>query len=177
MHYQPKVKEFMRTFDQECPNKPTVPDPNTRVLRIKLLLEEVLELAEASGVEITVGNDWIIDTHAIKHGIFSFKTNSENVDLVGVADAIADISYVNYGAANAYGIDIKPIEDEVHDSNMSKLFTNEETDQINNDNFTIKAVRLAGKAFLVKNEDGKVQKSPSYTPANVKKYIDEQING
>jgi len=52
MNYQNKVKEFMQTFGQECPPKPTVIDENNRILRVKLLLEEVLELAEASGVDV-----------------------------------------------------------------------------------------------------------------------------
>ena len=177
MNYQTKVKEFMQTFGQECPPKPVVIDEKNRILRVKLLLEEVLELAEASGVEIVVGSDWIVDTDCAKNGVISFKTNNNNVDLIGVADAIADISYVNYGAANAYGIDIEPIENEVHTSNMTKLFTTEEVDNLPTGEFTYKPVRLTGKCLLVKNRDGKVQKSPSYIPANVAKYIQQQING
>lgn len=177
MNYQTKVKEFMLTFGQECPPKPVVIDKKNRILRVKLLLEEVLELAEASGVEIAVGNDWIVDTDCVKNGVISFKTNNNNVDLIGVADAIADISYVNYGAANAYGIDIEPIENEVHASNMTKLFTTEEVDNLPSGEFTYNPARLTGKCLLVKNRDGKVQKSPSYTPANVAKYIEQQING
>jgi len=179
MNYQNKVKEFMQTFGQECPPKPTVIDENNRILRVKLLLEEVLELAEASGVDVGlyVGTGlYSINTTHVKSGHLSLKTNSNNVDLVGVADAIADISYVNYGAANAYGINIEPIEDEVHNSNMTKLFTTEEVDVLDREEFSYKPVRLTGKCLLVKNKDGKVQKSPSYTPANVAKYIDQQIN-
>jgi predicted HAD superfamily Cof-like phosphohydrolase len=180
MSYQTKVKEFMQTFGQECPPKPTIIDENNRVLRVKLLLEEVLELAEASGVEITAdtgSGSYAIDTSSLKNGYLALQANNNNVDLVGVADAIADISYVNYGAANAYGIDIEPIEDEVHESNMTKLFTTEEVDSLDRSQFTYKPVRLSGKCLLVKNGDGKVQKSPSYTPANVAKYIEQQING
>ena len=167
----------MQTFGQECPPKPVVIDEKNRVLRVKLLLEEVLELAEASGVEIIVSSDCMVNTDCIKNGVMCFKTNNNNVDLIGVADAIADISYVNYGAANAYGIDIEPIENEVHASNMTKLFTTEEVDNLPTGEFTYKPVRLTGKCLLVNNRDGKVQKSPSYTPANVAKYIEQQING
>jgi len=180
MSYQTKVKEFMQTFGQECPTRPTVIDEKNRILRVKLLLEEVLELAEASGVDVKIdlatGNS-IITTSSLKHGHLALQINNNNVDLVGVADAIADISYVNYGAANAYGIDIEPIEDEVHASNMTKLFTTEEVDALDRNEFTYKPVRLSGKCLLVKNKDGKVQKSPSYTPADVAKYINQQING
>ena len=42
-------------------------------------------------------------------------------DLVGVADALADIVYVAYGTAHVYGIDLDAVLDEVHASNMTKL--------------------------------------------------------
>jgi predicted HAD superfamily Cof-like phosphohydrolase len=77
--------------------------------------------------------------------------------------------------ANAYGIDIAPVEEEVHNSNMTKLFTEEEVMQLNPDLYTVKPVEFSGRSFLVKAKDGKVQKSPSYTPANVGKYIDQQL--
>lgn len=41
-------------------------------------------------------------------------------DLVGIADAIADCLYIVLGTAVAHGIDIQPIFDEVHRSNMTK---------------------------------------------------------
>jgi predicted HAD superfamily Cof-like phosphohydrolase len=178
MHYQTKVKEFMTTFGQACPAKPEVPELNTRILRVKLLLEEVLELAEASGLKVTdsLGHD--ISLSLLKNGKIEIVNNPEiTPDLVGVADAIADISYVNYGAALAYGIDIEPVENEVHSSNMTKLFTTEEVDQLDRQKFTYSPVKLSGKCLLVKNNDGKVQKSPSYTPADILTLINKQING
>jgi predicted HAD superfamily Cof-like phosphohydrolase len=178
MNYQTKVKEFMVTFGQECPPKPTLSDVQTRVLRVKLLLEEVLELAEASGLRVvdSLGHD--INTALLKSGKIEIVESPQLVpSLDGIADAIADISYVNYGAANAFGIDIEPIEDEVHASNMTKLFTTEEVDQMDRSEFKFKPVRMTGKCFLVKNNDGKVQKSPSYTPADIQKHLDAQLNG
>jgi predicted HAD superfamily Cof-like phosphohydrolase len=175
MHYQNNVKEFMNVFGQECPNAPTIPSVETRILRVKLLLEEVLELAEASSIQILDTFNTPLDTSSIKTNKIKFKEiQNAPVSLVGIADAIADISYVNYGAANAYGIDIVPVEEEVHNSNMTKLFTEEEAMQLNPDFYTVKSVRLAEKGFLVKAKDGKIQKSPSYTPANIGKYIDQQ---
>ncbi len=41
-------------------------------------------------------------------------------NLVGIADALADILYVVLGTAIVHGIDIQPIFDAVHKSNMSK---------------------------------------------------------
>jgi predicted HAD superfamily Cof-like phosphohydrolase len=73
-------------------------DPKTVKLRYDLIAEEVLELKEA------------IDTH----------------DFVEVRDALADILYVVYGAADAFGIDVDKDFDIVHQSNMSKLCNSEQ---------------------------------------------------
>lgn len=170
MHYQEKVTEFMNVFGQDCPEKPTVPSQDIRILRVKLLLEEVLELAEASGVQVLDTFNVPLDTSSIKTNKIKFK-EIENLTpcLVDIADAIADISYVNYGAANAYGINIDPIEEEVHNSNMTKLFSLKEINALNKDIYNI--TQVEEDKFLVKSLDGKVQKSPSYTPANVRKFI------
>jgi predicted HAD superfamily Cof-like phosphohydrolase len=42
-------------------------------------------------------------------------------NLVEVADALADLVYVAYGAAVAYGIDLDAVLAEVHRSNLTKL--------------------------------------------------------
>jgi len=41
--------------------------------------------------------------------------------MVEVADALADLLYVIYGAGHAFGIDLDECYNEVHSSNMSKL--------------------------------------------------------
>lgn len=41
-------------------------------------------------------------------------------DLAGVGDALADLLYVTFGAAVAAGIDLRPLFEEVHRSNMTK---------------------------------------------------------
>ena len=89
-----KVKEFMSTFGQEVRNFPSTRiELSTQKLRYDLIKEELDELKEA-----------MVES-----------------DLVEIADAIADILYVTYGAAAAYGINADMVFDEVHDSNMSKL--------------------------------------------------------
>lgn len=67
------------------------------------------------------------------------------------ADAIADLLYVVIGTAVAYGINIGPIFDEVHRSNMSKFIDGH------------------------RREDGKWIKGPSYSPANLEPLIQEQM--
>lgn len=74
-------------------------------------------------------------------------------DLTLAADAIADILYVTYGTAVALGIDIEPIFAEVHRSNMSKLH----------------------EGVVLKRSDGKVIKSPNYSPADIMPLIGLQL--
>jgi predicted HAD superfamily Cof-like phosphohydrolase len=42
-------------------------------------------------------------------------------NLYAIADAIGDLLYVVYGAAVCHGIDMEPIFEEIHRSNMQKL--------------------------------------------------------
>lgn len=71
-------------------------------------------------------------------------------DLENVADALADLMYVVLGTAVAYGIDLEPIFQEVHRSNMSKFIDGH------------------------RREDGKWIKGPSYSPANLQPIIEAQ---
>lgn len=94
MNKQRLVEEFMlKTGRQSIPSVPSIPDEATRQLRVKLILEEAQE----------------------------FLDSSESEDIIGVADALADLLYVVYGAASAYGIKIDPIFMAVHLANMEKF--------------------------------------------------------
>jgi len=75
-----------------------------------------------------------------------FATAACRRDLVGMADALADVVYVAYGTAATLGLDLDLILDEVHRSNMSKLDER-------------------GRPVL--RADGKVLKSPRYVKPNV----------
>jgi predicted HAD superfamily Cof-like phosphohydrolase len=88
-----KVEEFMMGFRQEVKTSPEFPDSNVVDLRIRLIAEELQELCESV----------------------------ENEDIIEVADALADLLYVVYGAGHAFGIDLDECFEEVHESNMSKL--------------------------------------------------------
>lgn len=87
------VAQFHETFGIHDSKIPTLVDTQTSELRIKLIQEEFDELKEAIG----------------------------EGSLVKIADGLADILYVVYGAAVSYGIDMDPIFREVHRSNMSKV--------------------------------------------------------
>ena len=113
------VAEFHRAFGlpvQEFPSAEI--DGSLAALRVALLREEVDE----------------------------FVTASDESDLVGIADALADIVYVIYGTALTYGIDLDSVLREVHRSNMSKLDSD-------------------GKPLI--RGDGKVIKSAQYFPPDI----------
>lgn len=113
------VAEFHSTFDLPAAREPTTSIPaDLRQLRVDLLVEEVREFADASAAK----------------------------DIVGIADALADILYVTYGAALTYGIDLDAVVREVHRSNMSKLDEH-------------------GRP--IRREDGKVLKSALYSKPDV----------
>ncbi len=113
------VAEFHQAFGRPVQRQPTADiDPALARLRVNLVQEEVGEFIAAS----------------------------EQGDLIGIADALADIVYVVYGTALTYGIDLDAVLREVHRSNMSKLDSD-------------------GKPVL--RPDGKVLKSDRYFPPDI----------
>lgn len=130
------VREFMRTFQQCVPEKPIMPDPVTQNLRFRLIDEEAQELAEA--------------TNAVEY-----------------LDAIGDLLYVVYGAALAAGFSPHQIDaafQEIHRSNMSKCWSDDEIDNIPAD---CRSTRVGPNRHIVRRNDGKIAKSPSYSPARL----------
>ena len=115
---QEKIEKFMRTMLQVVPTCPLVPSAEVKKLRMALITEELHELDDAF----------------------------TNDNLVGIADALADLIYVVKGTAAACGIDIEPIFNEVHKSNMTKV---------------------GG----VVREDGKILKPENYEPPRIKNLL------
>ena len=117
------VKKFMETFGQIVRTRPQLPDKETMQLRYELINEELNEL------EIAM----------------------KSKNLKEIADALADILYVTYGAGYAYGINLDKCFKEVQRANMSKL---------GND----------GKPIY--NDKGKVMKGPNYLAPNLKQFVE-----
>ena len=82
----------------------------------------------------------------IEEEVGELRTAALAGDLIGVADALADIVYVAYGTAHVYGIDLDAVLDEVHSSNMTKLGPDGEP---------------------IHRADGKVLKGAGYRPPDV----------
>ncbi len=122
------VAEFYAAFNLPRRTQPSIDvEKSLEILRISLLEEEVGELVTATRAR----------------------------DLTGIADALADITYVVYGTALTYGIDLDSVLDEVHRSNMSKLDHD-------------------GKPIF--RADGKVLKSERYSPPDVAAVLQHQVS-
>lgn len=109
-----QITEFMRAADQVVPEMPGMPDLDTRILRVRLILEELKELAEAYGGKLVSRSD----------GNITFDMTPETLSKASLRDAydaVLDLKYVVEGSSIAMGLDLEPGFEEVHDSNMSKF--------------------------------------------------------
>lgn len=147
--HRARVREMMEGYGQDTPALPTIPDDKTLKLRCALLLEEVLEFVEAAGYEV-VFECGVPGTHKFNYGSAQLKY-VHAPDMIEMADAMADISVVNQGAAIALGLDLDPILDEVDFNNLLKI----KTGQIN-------------------PVTGKFEKHPNHTPPDILTVLEEQ---
>lgn len=148
------VETFMKTFGQKVRSTPCIPSDEEADLRISLIDEELQEL----------------------------KVAFVNQSKTDIADALADLLYVLLGTASTCGMDLGRIFNEVHRSNMSKFWKSGEiADLLNkdaqevyqyiaeppleNDEYVCK--RISKIHWVVKNKEGKIIKSPSYSPADI----------
>ena len=177
---QQRVKQFMELFGQECPDKPNVLDETTAKLRATLILEEALEtITKGLGLElILTGKEEVDEVFTVNEeniGNIEFRFEKvKEVDLVELADGISDISVVTYGTAVAAGIDMETIDREVSDSNMSKVWKEEDFAEGRRLYPTANVEKYYGSLYCLKREDGKVIKSPSYKPAQIAALIKAQ---
>ncbi len=89
---QEKVRMFHEKYGFPVGDAPQLIDPESAARRSALMQEELKEWDRA---------------------------NYEG-DLVGVADGLADLLYTVLGTAVEHGIEVQPLLDEVHRSNMTK---------------------------------------------------------
>ncbi len=108
-------------MEAKHPTTPTFPDKKTEDLRKMIIAEEINETFAAM----------------------------ERKDMVEIADGIVDSIVVLIGTALSYGIDIRPIWNEVHRTNMAKI---------------------GGKV----REDGKKLKPEGWQPPEIKRLLEKQ---
>ena len=167
--YIGRVAEFHKNFNQPINNFEDDIDVNVRRLRIKLLFEELHELAVASNVEGTFQK--ICGDVCSK----SVVPDGNNVDKVEEMDALCDLQYVLSGGILSLGHQDKFDECfiDVDQSNMSKMCDN--LDQVRE---TIDFYKQSGvdsysaskgdKWIVIRKEDQKILKNVHYTKANIK---------
>lgn len=122
---QRQVKEFHEMVGAHIEKRPHIPPIEVSKLRERLIQEEFQELVTAM----------------------------EEADIVEVADALGDLLYVIYGTAISYGLDMEPITDEIHASNMTKF----------------------EDGRPVKDAGGKVLKGKFYKRPNLRPIIEAQL--
>ncbi len=187
---QTQVAQWMIKFGQNVRNTPTIPPLEERKLRAKLILEEALETIAGLGIKpIAKSYDETMANLSHESIYFIFVEHElTQPSLIAIADGIADSLVVQLGTAVACGIDIMPVFDEVMRSNDSKLWTIKDLEilqriaaekgehKVTGEVYSVVCKDITTLRYLVKDKDGKVIKSPSYSPANVEAVLKAQTN-
>ena len=113
-------RDFMRSVGQPVRDTPGMPSEEQRLSQFKIIFEEVLELADGWGITV--------ENYGYGLGGLVLEIDDEDADLIKTADALADVAYTIDGAANASGIALQPILDEVCANNMLKVDKGEMVD-------------------------------------------------
>jgi predicted HAD superfamily Cof-like phosphohydrolase len=148
------VAEFHKTFHHPILSQPGIPDKGRCELRVALIAEELKE----------------------------FETAIHDKDIVGIADALADIQYVLSGAILEFGLadKFKALFEEVQRSNMSKACETEEEARLTVEHYKRKDGtecyyrEAAGKWLVYRKSDNKTIKSINYSPANLDTIVHSQ---
>ena len=183
--YQPQqdIVTLMKQFEQEVMDSPELPHPATRLLRARLVFEEALEFVKACGCTITTLSSTetpVIDEIAVK------LDPNGTPDFVEYVDGCIDQLVVTYGALNAAGIQAQSAWDEVQRSNMSKAWPHcsicdavlergSGSDLVHPGDSYAHGGAWQTVLKVHKREDGKFIKAPTYSPANLKRVIEEQL--
>lgn len=104
---QNRVEAFMRAGGQTVRSEPTLLDGEESWLRLNMLGSEFVEYKQAA--------------QRCMSAVAALDDTEFRGSIVEMADALADMVYVIYGTAAAYGIDLGAVFDEVCDSNESKI--------------------------------------------------------
>ena len=149
------VADFHKTFKHPILEEPTIPSEERCKLRVALIAEELKELEEAI----------------------------KDKDITEVADALCDIQYVLSGAILEFGLGkkFKPLFEEVQRSNMSKACKTEKEalDTVAfykaKDNTDCYYKEEGGRWLVYRKSDNKTIKSVNYSPADLRKILQNQV--
>jgi predicted HAD superfamily Cof-like phosphohydrolase len=185
--YRPQedIVTLMTQFEQEVKDSPELPDAATRLLRARLVFEEALEFVRACGCTVTMSGS-SVEGPAVINDIRVVLDPNGTPDFTEYVDGCIDQLVVTYGALVAAGVKVESAWDEVQRSNMSKAWphcsvcdavlvrgTGEEL--VHPDDADAHAGNWNSVLKVHKREDGKFIKAPTYSAANLKRVIEEQI--
>ena len=150
-----------------------IPSLDDRILRLKLIFEELSELASAYGLENTFAE--ICKGHSQEN---STKQDTLEFDKIEALDALCDLSVVVNGGYCISGFtDIaQQAYEETMQSNMSKFcHTLDEAlaTVAHKEDWTYKATEINGKTVYVflRKEDGKIMKGTGFYKPNYEKFF------
>jgi len=188
--YRPQedIVTLMQQFNQQVKESPEMPEPDTRLLRARLVFEEALEFVKGCGCTVTMaiaGSNGEKVTAVIDE-IGVVLDPDGKPDLVEYVDGCVDQLVVTYGALNAAGVKVEPAWDEVQRSNMSKawphcnvcdavLVRGSGLELVHPEDPNAHDGEWSTLLKLHKRPDGKVIKAPTYSPADLKRVIEEQM--
>ncbi len=141
-----RVRQFHQKFGHPVSKWLNISTEELRALRVRLLLEEVLELADAAGLIIFNAGHEMDETRITIESRVEEDGALKTPDIALMADALGDIDYVTQGAALVFGIPLNAVGIEIHASNMSKL---------------------GADGQPIYREDGKILKGPNYFKPNI----------
>lgn len=123
--HQQRVEAFMAKAQQQVPDKPTMPTPEVRILRAKLIFEEAVRelIGEGLQVFIRLWDEKNQAYHVITDPscVLVFIARGVEPDMVKIADGAADTSVVTTGTLSACGIADRAIQEAVDESNLAKF--------------------------------------------------------
>lgn len=137
---QTLVTEFHAAMGLPVATTPTVGTPEQRALRVRLMLEEVLEFAKAAAVSVEARG-----YSADGMPVFTICPGFAEPDLVQMTHELSDVQYVVSGTAVELCLPLREAVPVIHAANMRKLGPD-------------------GEPIVV---DGKLRKPEGWTPADV----------
>lgn len=139
---QKALEDFHIAFNHVKNATPTVPSPETKALRLKLLKEEYEELVEAI----------------------------ENDDLAEILHEAVDLVYVAVGVTTSYGLPFNAGFEEIHQANMRKQVPCSRCHNGINLLQVCQTCNGTGKV-AIRSAEGKTLKPPGWKPADMGKVI------
>lgn len=163
------------------PREPTMEE---RVLRAKLLLEECVETIEQGlGVEISIDLREIAKAGARSCGKFLVIRPDYRIpyDPIETLDGLADVKVIANGTAVQFGLPMSEADEEVFESNMSKLDENGEpivNECVNELCYTVEHdCSTQGHLLDPSQPRGKILKGPNFRKPDIKAILEMACTG